>query len=99
LAPSSTLFPYTTLFRSPYAESFVLYALSSHSGGIVDSKLVMENEVDGDMGNAWLKQANSAGSGPFVLNTWTPKQSILLTRNENRSEEHTSELQSRENLV
>lgn len=67
----------------PYAESFVLYALSSHSGGIVDSKLVMENEVDGDMGNAWLKQANSAGSGPFVLSTWTPKQSIMLTRNEN----------------
>jgi peptide/nickel transport system substrate-binding protein len=67
----------------PYAESFVLYALSSHSGGIVDSKLVMENEVDGDMGNAWLKQANSAGSGPYVLGTWTPKQSIMLNRNEN----------------
>lgn len=69
--------------EEPFAESFVLYALSSYVGGIVDSKLVMEHEVDGDMGNAWLKQENSAGSGPFVLGTWAPKQSILLTRNEN----------------
>ncbi len=67
----------------PYAESFVLYALSSHIGGIIDSKLVQEHEVDGDRGNGWLKQANSAGSGPFVLTTWAPKQSILLSRNEN----------------
>lgn len=69
--------------EQPYAESFVLYALSSYVGGIVDSKLVLEHEVDGDMGNAWLKQENSAGSGPFVLSKWAPKQSILLTRNEN----------------
>lgn len=67
----------------PYAESFVLYALSSYVGGIVDSKVVQAHEVDGDMGNAWLKQDNTAGSGPFVLTKWTPKQSILLTRNEN----------------
>ena len=69
--------------EEPYAESFVLYALSSYVGGIVDSKLVLEHEVDGDMGNAWLKQDNTAGSGPFVLTKWTPKQSILLTRNPN----------------
>lgn len=66
-----------------YAPSFLFYCLSSYVGGIVDSKTVMEHEVDGDFGNAWLKTGNSAGSGPYVLGKWEPKQSILLKRNEN----------------
>jgi len=66
-----------------YAPSFLYYCLSSYVGGIVDSKLVQEHEVNGDFGNAWLKSENSAGSGPYVLTRWEPKQSILLTRNPN----------------
>ncbi|MBN9345115.1 MAG: ABC transporter substrate-binding protein [Devosia sp.] len=71
-----------------YAPSFVLYVLSSYTGGIVDSKVVKEHEgkrEDGsnDYGNAWLKSENSAGSGPYVLTKWDPKVSILMTRNPN----------------
>lgn len=71
-----------------YAPSFVLYVLSSYTGGIVDSKVVKEHEAkreDGsnDYGNAWLKSENSAGSGPFVLSKWDPKVSILMSRNDN----------------
>ena len=71
-----------------YAQSFVLYVLSSFTGGIVDSALVKQHEAtlaDGsnDFGNAWLKTENSAGSGPYVLTKWDPKVSILLSRNEN----------------
>jgi peptide/nickel transport system substrate-binding protein len=66
-----------------YAPSFFFYCLSSYVGGIVDSKVVKENEVNGDFGNAYLKSEHSAGSGPYVLTKWEPKQSILLTRNEN----------------
>ncbi|MEQ1771324.1 MAG: ABC transporter substrate-binding protein [Devosia sp.] len=71
-----------------YAQSFVLYVLSSYTGGIVDSKVVKEHEAkreDGsnDYGNAWLKADNSAGSGPYVLTKWDPKVSILMTRNPN----------------
>ena len=66
-----------------YSPSFLFYCLSSYVGGIVDSKLVKEHETNGDYGNAWLKSANSAGSGPFVLAKWEPKQSILLKRNDN----------------
>ena len=66
-----------------YAPSFVLYVLSSYTAGIVDSKLVKEHDVAGDLGNAWLKTANSAGSGPYTLTKWEPKQSILLSRNPN----------------
>ena len=71
-----------------YAPSFVLYVLSSFTGGIVDSELVKQHEgktADGanDYGNAWLKSENSAGSGAFTLGKWDPKVSILLNRNEN----------------
>lgn len=64
-----------------YATSFVLNCLTATIGAIVDEKLVMENEVDGDMGNAWLA-TNSAGSGPYSLATWKPKESVTLTANE-----------------
>jgi peptide/nickel transport system substrate-binding protein len=71
-----------------YAQSFVLYVLSSFTGGIVDSVLVKQHEAtreDGsnDYGNAWLKADNSAGSGPYELTKWDPKVSILMSRNKN----------------
>ena len=71
-----------------YAPSFVLYVLSSFTGGIVDSEVVKQHEATlpsggNDYGNAWLKSENSAGSGPYVLTKWDPKVSILLSRNEN----------------
>ena len=66
-----------------YAPSFLYYCLSSYVGGIVDAKLVQEHEVNGDYGNAWLKTEHSAGSGPYELKRWEPKQSMLLTRNPN----------------
>ena len=50
-----------------YATSFVLNCLTATIGAIVDKETVMANEVDGDMGNEWLK-TNSAGSGPT---SWT----------------------------
>jgi peptide/nickel transport system substrate-binding protein len=67
----------------PYAPSFFLYCLSSYVGAIVDSNTVKAHEVNGDFGNAWLKSENSAGSGPFVLTKWAPKESITLSRNDN----------------
>ena len=47
-----------------YAPTFFLYCLTAGVGSVVDKELVMANEVDGDLGYAWLK-TNSAGSGPF----------------------------------
>uniref|UniRef100_UPI003D6AA3E9 ABC transporter substrate-binding protein n=1 Tax=Pelagimonas sp. TaxID=2073170 RepID=UPI003D6AA3E9 len=63
-----------------YATSFVLNCLTATIGGIVDKETVMANEVDGDMGNTWLK-TNSAGSGPYVLSSWKPNESVTLTSN------------------
>ncbi len=40
-------------------------------------KTVMANEVDGDMGNAWLK-TNSAGTGAYVLKSFKPNEGYVL---------------------
>ncbi|MHA6266781.1 ABC transporter substrate-binding protein [Aliiroseovarius sp. CAU 1755] len=60
-----------------YATSFVLNCLTATIGGIVDKETVMANEVDGDMGNTWLK-TNSAGSGPYTMAGWKPNESVTL---------------------
>ena len=61
-----------------YATSFVLNCLTATIGGIVDKETVMANELDGDMGNTWLK-TNSAGSGPYKLDGWKPNESVSLS--------------------
>ncbi|WP_108482673.1 ABC transporter substrate-binding protein [Oceaniglobus ichthyenteri] len=63
-----------------YATSFILNCLTATIGAIVDKKLVMENEVDGDMGNTWLS-TNSAGSGPYQIQSWKPNESVTMTSN------------------
>jgi peptide/nickel transport system substrate-binding protein len=65
-----------------YATSFVLNCLTATIGGIVDMKVVMANEVDGDLGNSWLA-THSAGSGPYYLQNWKPNESVTLVRNPN----------------
>jgi peptide/nickel transport system substrate-binding protein len=64
----------------PYALSFVLNCLTATIGGIVDSTAAMENEVDGDMGNAWLR-TNTVGSGPYKVVEWKPNESVLMDLN------------------
>jgi peptide/nickel transport system substrate-binding protein len=64
----------------PYAPTFLLYCLTAGVASVVDSKLAMEHEQDGDMGHAWLK-TNSAGSGPFKLRAWKPNESVMLDAN------------------
>ena len=63
-----------------YATSFVLNCLTATLGGIVEKALVMENEQDGDLGNAWLA-TNSAGSGAYKVVNWKPSESYTLAAN------------------
>ena len=65
---------------APYAPSFFLNCLS-YTSVVVDKKLVMSHEKDGDMGNAWMK-TNEAGSGPFSLKSYKPNESLVLDANE-----------------
>nr|WP_246104921.1 ABC transporter substrate-binding protein [Rhodoligotrophos appendicifer] len=68
----------------PYAVSFVLYCLTSTVASVVDQKLAMENEKDGDFGYEWLK-THYAGSGPFKIRDWRANEAVVLERNENYS--------------
>ena len=63
-----------------YATSFVLNCLTATVGGIVDKKLVMEHDKNGDLGNEWLK-TNSAGSGAYKVVSWKPSESVTLEAN------------------
>lgn len=59
----------------------VFFACLSHAiAGILDQKLVLEHESNGDRGNAWLAD-HSAGSGRFVVAERTPQKETVLTAN------------------
>src|SRR5256885_13140599 len=91
--PRSTLFPYTTLFRSgPLARCAIVSALRDP----LTRRFVRANTL--------VALGVKPGSGPtrlrFVTRTdETPAAGYVLTMRANRSEEHTSELQSPCNLV
>src|SRR2546422_3959440 len=80
--PRSTLFPYTTLFRSDYLATTVMWVVAPEAV-----------ERFGD-----LRRAEACiGTGPWMLERYEPNVRLTFVRN--RSEEHTSELQSRLHLV
>ncbi len=64
-----------------YAPTYVLYSLTATIGSVVDQKEVMAHETDGDMGHQWLR-TGYAGSGPFMLKTWKPNETLVLDRND-----------------
>ena len=64
----------------PLAARLKLFQLARMSGPVLDSKLIMANEKDGDLGRAWLAN-NTAGSGPFKMDRWNPNDIIVLSAN------------------
>lgn len=63
-----------------YAPTFVYNILTAGVASIVDMKVVMEHDANGDMGNEWLK-SNSAGSGAYVLKSYKPNEGYVLEAN------------------
>ncbi len=64
-------------FEKPYATDLILSALSAAIGSVVDKKLVMANERNGDLGNGWLR-TRSAGAGAYKLVEWKAKDAVVL---------------------
>ncbi len=62
------------------ASTFVLYCLSATVGCVVEKAVVMANQTNGDLGNAWLK-SHSAGSGSYRLVDWAATDHIILEAN------------------
>src|SRR3712207_8527453 len=78
--PRSTLFPYTTLFRSP--------EVGSRTEPQTSQKVERENQA--------VRQTQGLDGLHASLGVWTV---VHTCRPVHRSEEHTSELQSRQYLV
>src|SRR5690606_39445286 len=93
LPPTSTLFPYTTLFRSLLEDGDArqvlaldeLEARAAAGGDVREEGFVESEDADGGSGVAAPDHGVAGGLREAV--------------GDGRSEEHTSELQSRENLV
>ncbi|MCX2860551.1 ABC transporter substrate-binding protein [Paucibacter sp. PLA-PC-4] len=68
----------------PYATTLVLNCLTADVASVLDKKLVLSKEANGDMGYAWLK-TNYAGSGPYKLREWRANEIVALERNDNYS--------------
>lgn len=64
-------------FTKPYSTDLMLSALSAAIASVVDKKLVMANEQNGDLGNTWLK-TRSAGAGAYKLVEWKAKDAVVL---------------------
>src|SRR3712207_6988778 len=79
--PRSTLFPYTTLFRSETVSSAAQAPMNTDTGSSVRAAMPAVA--------SWERSPHSAAKS-------TPKEIAAARR---RSEEHTSELQSRQYLV
>lgn len=58
----------------------LLYRLAMVVASVVDSVELKKHVVADDFGNGWLR-TNSAGSGPFSLNRWTPNEMVILEAN------------------
>ena len=71
---------FTVELDKPYAPTFFLYCLTATVGSVIDQKLALEHEQNGDMGHEWLRTA-SAGSGPFKLRSWKPNESLIIEGN------------------
>ncbi|MEO7495004.1 MAG: ABC transporter substrate-binding protein [Massilia sp.] len=64
----------------PTDPKMVLYTLAtSVSAAVVDRRLLLSHEHNGDLGAAWLL-THAAGSGPFALTAWRAKDAMLLDR-------------------
>ena len=65
-----------------FSPGLVLNTMSAGIASVVDKKLVMSHEKDGDLGYDWLK-SKSAGSGAFSLKTWKANEIVTLEANAN----------------
>ena len=76
--------PLTLTFETDktYAPTFVYNCLTASIASVVDKKLLMSNEVNGDLGHAWLR-THYAGSGPLKLRQWRANEIVALERNHN----------------
>src|SRR5207249_8156789 len=99
--PRSTLFPYTTLFRSEYDHLHTMATWKEQERAMELIKEAMDHQLAGELDEAVRLYKESIALYPtadaHTYLGWT--YSFQGRIDEARSEEHTSELQSRFDLV
>ena len=76
---------YTVQITLTEQDASFLVMLTANAYCIFDSEVVKEHggsDNGGDTAQDWLNN-NSAGSGPYIIEKWTPKEEIVLAKNEN----------------
>src|SRR5207302_2635894 len=94
--PPPPLFPYTTLFRSP--QGGLDGSVQLHPGDVALVVVVAEKRL-GALLQEDLERGLGGELGGLAQERSSAAQLALVLDAVGRSEEHTSELQSRENLV
>src|SRR5690606_41664096 len=93
--PRPTLFPYTTLFRSAAAGGDDLVAVEAERGQLAEGARVLPANVAPQRLGGILHHRDAI----FRAHRHNLRDTQRKAEGVHRSEEHTSELQSRENLV
>src|SRR3712207_7117229 len=88
--PRSTLFPYTTLFRSPLNQNSQLIRMSR--GEMILAQVLKRDPTDEELGRL-------LDESPEQVRAARQMSTMEISLDAPRSEEHTSELQSRQYLV
>ena len=76
---------YTVVFTLTQPDASFLVKLTSNAYCILDSEVVKQHggsDNGGDTAKQWL-DTTSAGSGPYVITSWTPKEELRLEKNPN----------------
>ena len=74
--------PHTLEFKinEDFAPTLVLNLMATVAASVVEKKVAMANEVNGDLGNTWLK-TRSATSGAYRLVSWKANKSVTMEAN------------------
>ena len=74
--------PHTLEFtiKEDFAPTLVLNLMATVAASVVEKKVAMANEANGDLGNTWLK-THSATSGAYRLISWKPNESVTMEAN------------------
>src|SRR3712207_6945952 len=89
--PRSTLFPYTTLFRSPTGAEATLNGFRLARGRVIDPQQQFDQALAAFERNGFMLLVDDRQVDQL--------DEVVELREHTRSEEHTSELQSRQYLV
>lgn len=65
----------------PFAKTIVYQCLANPVSGILDKKVVMEHEVEGDFGRDWVRAEHSEGCGPYMIDAWEEGVKLVLVYN------------------